>query len=79
VTITDALEAGGLSAYGTPAQRAVSAAQAGMDLIVCSSGDVTQGENATTGLANALAGGQLDPTTHQAALNRVTALRNSLR
>jgi beta-N-acetylhexosaminidase len=50
-----------------------------MDLIVCSSGDVTQGENATTGLANALAGGQLDPTTFQAALDRVTALRNSLR
>jgi beta-N-acetylhexosaminidase len=79
VTITDALEAGGLNAFGTPAQRAVSAAQAGMDLIVCSSGDVTQGENATTGLANALAGGQLDPTTFQAALDRVTALRSGLR
>ncbi|MGC9667491.1 glycoside hydrolase family 3 N-terminal domain-containing protein [Planosporangium sp. 12N6] len=78
VTVTDALEAGALNAYGAPRQRAVLAAQAGMDLIVCSARDVTQGEDASAGLANALAGGQLDPTAFQSAVDRVTALRNAL-
>ena len=36
VTITDALEAGSLTAYGTPAEVGVRAAQAGMDLLLCS-------------------------------------------
>src|SRR5439155_390916 len=36
VTITDALEAGALSAFGATGQRAVTAAGAGMDLILCS-------------------------------------------
>lgn len=79
VTITDALEAGALGGYGTPAQRAVLAAQAGMDLILCSARDVTQGENATTGLANALAGGAFDQNAFTAALDRIDALRASLR
>jgi beta-N-acetylhexosaminidase len=78
VTVTDALEAGALNAYGAPRQRAVLAAQAGMDLIVCSARDVAQGEDATTGLVNALASGQLDPTAFQASVDRVTALRNRL-
>jgi beta-N-acetylhexosaminidase len=79
VTITDALEAGALTAYGPPARRAVLAAQAGMDLILCSARDVTQGESVTAGLADALAAGQLDPAGFTAALNRIDALRASLR
>jgi beta-N-acetylhexosaminidase len=79
VTITDALEAGALKAFGTTAQRAVLAAQAGMDLILCSGRDVGQGESAAQGLVAGLAGGQLDPTAYQAALDRVTALRTGLR
>jgi len=78
VTITDALEAGALNAFGTTAQRAVAAAAAGMDLILCSARDVTQGEAATTALANALTSGQLDPTAFNAAVDRVTALRAGL-
>jgi beta-N-acetylhexosaminidase len=78
VTITDALEAGALSAFGTTGQRAVTAAGAGMDLILCSARDVSQGEAATAALASALASGQLDPTAFNAAVNRVTALRASL-
>jgi beta-N-acetylhexosaminidase len=78
VTITDALEAGALSAFGTTGQRAVLAAQAGMDLILCSARDVTQGQSATTALANALDAGTLDATAFNAAVNRVTSLRNSL-
>ncbi|MEK8145178.1 glycoside hydrolase family 3 N-terminal domain-containing protein [Streptomyces sp. M10(2022)] len=43
VTITDALEAGALEEYGSVAERAVTAAAAGMDLILCSARDFSQG------------------------------------
>ena len=78
VTITDALEAGALSAYGTPGQRAVAAAYAGMDLLLCSARDVSQGEDATSALALAYGSGQLEPTPFNAAVTRVQALRSSL-
>ncbi|HEY3870944.1 MAG TPA: glycoside hydrolase family 3 N-terminal domain-containing protein [Actinocrinis sp.] len=78
VAITDALEAGALSAYGTTAQRAVAAAYAGMDLILCSARDVSQGEEATSALASAYSSGQLEPTPFTTAVNRVTALRAGL-
>jgi beta-N-acetylhexosaminidase len=78
VTITDALEAGALSAYGTTAQRAVAAAGAGMDLLLCSARDITQAEQATSALATAHDNGSLDPNTFTAAVNRINALRASL-
>jgi beta-N-acetylhexosaminidase len=78
VTITDALEAGALSAFGTTGQRAVTAAGAGMDLILCSARDASQGEAATAALAAALGSGQLDPAAFNAAVDRVTALRAGL-
>jgi beta-N-acetylhexosaminidase len=78
VTVTDALEAGALKAFGSTAQRAVLATQAGMDLILCSARDVSQGESSTTALANALTSGRLDRTAFQAAVDRVTALRTGL-
>jgi beta-N-acetylhexosaminidase len=78
VTITDALEAGALSAFGSTSQRAVLAARAGMDLILCSARDVSQGTAATTALAGALDAGQLDAAAFSAAVNRVTSLRQSL-
>jgi beta-N-acetylhexosaminidase len=78
VTITDALEAGALSSYGSTARRAVAAAQAGMDLILCSARDVTQGQAATNALADALRKGTLPTAAFNTALNRVTSLRNSL-
>lgn len=78
VTITDALEAGALSAFGTTGQRAVSAAAAGMDLILCSARDTTQGEAATSALATAYTNGQLDQAAFNTAVNRITALRASL-
>jgi len=78
VTITDALEAGALKAYGGPGQRAVDAASAGMDLILCSSGSVSQGQEATQALAAALQGGQLTSSSFNAAVDRVDALRGKL-
>jgi beta-N-acetylhexosaminidase len=78
VTVTDAIEAGALTAFGSSEQRAVRAAQAGMDLLLCSARDVSQGQAVTSALASALDGGQLDPATFSTAVQRVTALRNSL-
>lgn len=78
VTITDALEAGALSAFGSTGNKAITAAGAGMDLILCSARDITQAESATSALATALGNGQLDPTAFNAAVNRITSLRSSL-
>jgi beta-N-acetylhexosaminidase len=78
VTITDALEAGALRAFGSTGQKAVTAAGAGMDLILCSAQDPSQAEAATSALASALSSGQLDPTTFNAAVSRITALRAGL-
>jgi beta-N-acetylhexosaminidase len=78
VTITDALEAGALKAFGTTSQRAVTAAAAGMDLILCAAQDVSQSETATAALAGALTSGRISPATFSAAVGRVTALRASL-
>lgn len=78
VTITDALEAGALQSFGGPGQRAVDAASAGMDLLLCSSGSVSQGQEATQGLAAALQSGQLTDASFQAAVARVNALRQKL-
>ncbi len=78
VTITDALEAGALDTFGNAGARAVLAAQAGMDLILCSARDIGQGRSATAALAAALDGGQLDAAEFAAAAERVAALRASL-
>jgi len=78
VTITDALEAGALRDYGTTANRAVLAAQAGDDLILASARDVNQGEQAADALATALADGTLDSGAFGEALARVNALRAGL-
>lgn len=79
VTITDAMEAKALDPFGTTRQRAVAAAGAGMDLLLCSAQDISQGEDATSALVNALNSKQLDPSAFRAAVDRVTALRAGLR
>jgi beta-N-acetylhexosaminidase len=78
VTITDAIEAGALAAFGSSAQRAVLAAKAGMDLLLCSARELSQGQAVVTALAGALGSGKLDAGGFGAAAQRVTALRNSL-
>lgn len=78
VTITDALEAGALQSFGSTSQRAVTAASAGMDLLLCSSRSVSQGDEAVTALSDALASGELDGTAFDAAAARVQALRAGL-
>lgn len=78
VTITDALEAGAISAYGTAGELGVLAAQAGMDLLLASSTDVSQGQDVVSGLATALGNGTLGQSGFNAAVNRVSALRAAL-
>ena len=78
VTITDALEAGALSAFGATGQRAVAAAGAGMDLILCSAQQATEGDQAKIALENGYQDGTLGQAAFQAALQRVLALKSSL-
>jgi beta-N-acetylhexosaminidase len=78
VTITDALEAGALRAYGSFQNRSLLAAEAGMDLILCSQQNVSEGKQAVTGLENGYRDGQLPKQAFTAALDRVLALRSSL-
>ena len=78
VTITDALEAGALRAYGGTAQRAVMAATAGMDLLLCSVQDPSQGIAAVTALTGAYRAGSLNRTKFRDSVRRILALRMSL-
>jgi beta-N-acetylhexosaminidase len=78
VTITDALEAHALRAYGSIAHRALLAAQAGMDLILCSAQSTTEGTECLSGLEGGYGSGALPRIGFQAAAARVLALRASL-
>jgi beta-N-acetylhexosaminidase len=79
VTITDALEAGALKAYGSTQHRTMLAALAGMDLILCSAQNVTQGQQASGELAAGYSNGTLNGPAFLASVNRVIALRQSLK
>jgi beta-N-acetylhexosaminidase len=78
VTITDALEAGALKPFGGIPQRSLLAAQAGMDLILCSEKNYTEGAAAEAALEQGYRDGQLGRPAFTAAVQRVLALRASL-
>jgi beta-N-acetylhexosaminidase len=78
VTITDALEAGALRSFGSIQNRSVLAAQAGMDLLLCSGKYYTEGVQAALGLEQGYNDGQLNHAAFTAAVQRVLALRASL-
>ena len=78
VTITDAIEAGGLRSFGSSEHRGVLAAAAGMDLILYSAEDVTQGISGVTALTDALNSGRLDSAAFRTSVQRILALRQSL-
>jgi beta-N-acetylhexosaminidase len=79
VTITDALEAGALEPFGSTQHRTMLAALAGMDLILCAAQNVTQGQQAAGELAAAYGNGTLNGPAFLASVNRVIALRQSLK
>ena len=77
MTITDALEAGALQAYGSTANRAVLAAGAGMDLLLCASQSVSQGTAAVSALTTALKDGAPDRSAFMASVRRVAHFARS--
>jgi beta-N-acetylhexosaminidase len=78
VTITDALEAGALKAFGSYQNRAWLAAGAGMDLILCSDGNPAEGQDAMSGMEAGWSNGTLNQAGFRAAVARIDALRASL-
>ncbi len=78
VTITDGLGAGALRAFGGIPDRAVLAAHAGADLMLCSGRSVSQGTSAADALEAALSSGRLDRPAFLASVKRVMSLRSSL-
>jgi beta-N-acetylhexosaminidase len=78
VTITDALEAGALRAFGSTQNRALLAAGTGMDLILCSGQTPSQGEAALASLENGYRNRTLNRAAFRAAVARILALRAGL-
>jgi beta-N-acetylhexosaminidase len=78
VTITDALEAGALKEFGGFGNRAVLAADAGMDVLLFSNKTVGEGAEGLKALTNALKRGQLSRPAFQASVERILALRQDL-
>jgi beta-N-acetylhexosaminidase len=78
VTITDALEAGSLDAFGDTDNRALLSAQAGMDLLLCSGRDMAQGFDALDAITAAARDKTLNPGHFKQSLSRVQELRASL-
>ena len=78
VTITDAIGAGALRAFGTTANKAQLAAQAGMELILSAAGTVTEGSQCASGLLSGYQSGKLNHATFKAAVAQILALRKSL-
>ncbi|MGO8956813.1 MAG: glycoside hydrolase family 3 N-terminal domain-containing protein [Streptosporangiaceae bacterium] len=78
VTITDAIGAGALRAYGTTANKSLLAAEAGMDLILSAAMTVTEGTQCASGLLTGYNNGKLNHATFQAAVAQILALRKTL-
>ncbi|CRG89994.1 hypothetical protein PISL3812_07035 [Talaromyces islandicus] len=78
VTISDAIEAGGLNAFGEDTNRAVLASAAGMDIILAAGKNVTQGQAIVGALADALTAGSLTQSQWDASTQRILSLREKL-
>jgi beta-N-acetylhexosaminidase len=77
VTITDAIGAGALRAYGSTSNRALLAARAGMDLILASD-NIAQGVQSLGGLENGYRSGSMNRAAFRAVVTQILALRHSL-
>lgn len=78
-TITGALEAGSPTTFGTPAEVGVCAAQAGMDVLLCSARDVDQGTSTVAALIAPIRNRRLGLGQFEVAVQRVLELQRSLR
>ena len=80
VTITDGIEAGSLARFGSVGNRALLAASAGSDLILCATTNPddntpTLGTAARNAIASALAHGRLARGAAEQSAGRILALR----
>ena len=80
VTITDGIDAGAVTPFGSLSRRAVLAASAGADLILCATTNPndntpSEGFTARNAIASALADRQLSRLSAQRSAARVLALR----
>ncbi|KAL2864839.1 putative glycosyl hydrolase [Aspergillus lucknowensis] len=78
VIITDAIEAGSLKAFGNDGERGLLAKQAGVDILLASGRNVTQGEAVVDALVAALASGGLSQEELDASSERVQRVRERL-
>jgi beta-N-acetylhexosaminidase len=78
VTITDALGAGALLAYGSVQNRTMLAARAGMDALLCTATDPLPGWKCVKGLRDGYRDGALPKTAFEAQLAQLLQLRKSL-
>ncbi len=78
VTITDALGAGALGAYGSLQNRSMLAARAGMDALLCTATNPLPGLSCVRGVQAGLQDGALPRSTFEAQLAQLLQLRASL-
>ncbi|KAF3384038.1 putative secreted glycosyl hydrolase [Talaromyces pinophilus] len=78
VTISDAIEAGALTAFGSDSERAVLASSAGMDIILAAAQNVTQGQTIVNALVDALNSGALDEAEFDEGTQRILQLRQKI-
>ncbi len=78
VTITDALGAGALAAYGSLQNKTMLAGRAGMDALLCTAIKPLPGWKCVDGLKNGYLDGALPKTAFQAQLAQLLQLRASL-
>jgi beta-N-acetylhexosaminidase len=78
VTITDALGAGALAAYGSLQNRTMLAARAGMDALLCTATDPLPGADCLAGLQDGYLDGALPATAFKAQLAQLLVLRATL-
>ncbi len=78
VTITDAIGAGALRDYGTTQNRALLAAEAGMELILSAGENPQEGANCLAGLEKGYTSGKLGAAAFKAVVAQILALRKSL-
>jgi beta-N-acetylhexosaminidase len=78
VTITDAIGAGALRAFGSTQNRALKAAQAGMQLILSAEQAPSEGQRCLNGLLGGFRSGKLSRAAFRATVAQILQLRASL-
>lgn len=79
VTITDALEAVSLEPFGNDAQRGFLSAEAGVDLLLASGRNATQGEAVLEALVQGLKDGSLSKNEFSEGTKRIKKMQSKLR